>query len=170
MKYLKIKGIENPKYRKNGTRHITPIFQKKTRKYGHVQEEAAISRKKNIIIAGAHDSGKSRFLERLHEYAFDIWGGHNQIKGKLFFDQIQPLSAWYEDSALQAWYESKARFEREWKPWQKLKAYEKVDLLPQYCKSTNAALFIDNADKLTQRKLAIANSVFWLPALPFSPP
>jgi hypothetical protein len=155
MQYLRLKGIESAKSRKNGTKNIVPIFREKNRKFGKIIKEKAISRKRSILITGAHHSGKTRTLDRLYQYALDIWGGHPKVKGYLKLGQIQPISQWYEAEQVREWWESK-NTSSDFKPWHKLKAWEKVELLPKYCKATNAALFLDDAHKLTGRKLDIA--------------
>jgi len=66
MRFLKIKTSKNKK-RADGTKYSTPVFVTKTKKYGKVINEKTISVKKPILITGAHDSGKSRWINRLYE-------------------------------------------------------------------------------------------------------
>lgn len=152
MQYLRLKGVESAKKRKNGTKNIVPLFREKNRKFGKVIEEEAISRKRPVLITGAHHSGKTRILDRLYEHALDIWGGHPKVQGKLRLSQIEPLSKWYEAEEVRIWWKTTDDFT----PWDKLKAWEKVDLLSKYCEATNAVVFLDDAHKLTGRKLDIA--------------
>lgn len=154
MKYLRIKAFgKSKKKRKNGTYNVIPIFVEKNRKYGSVICEEAISRKRPILITGAHQSGKTHFLERLHESALDIWGGHTKAKAKLLFSSLNPISSWVESPALIEWYEKQEGQET---PWKKLRAWEKTDLLPEFCKKNRAVVFLDDAHKLTGRKMDIA--------------
>lgn len=156
MQFLRLKGVQSTKKRKNGTRHITPIFREKSRKYGKVLKEKAISRKKHVLITGAHHSGKTRTLERLYEYALDIWGGHARTKGKLKLSQLEPISQWYEAIEVKKWWEKQEKKTQNYSPWEKLKAWEKVELLPKYCQATRAIVFVDDAHKLTGRKMDVA--------------
>ena len=41
-------------------------------------------------------------------------------------------------------------------PWKTLKTHQRSELLPDYCKDTGAVLLLDDAHKLTGRKLQIA--------------
>jgi len=149
---MRLKGIKSAKSRKNGTKNIVPLFREKSRKFGKITKEQAISRKKPVLITGAHHSGKTRILDRLYEYALDIWGGHPKVRGRLRLSQIEPLSKWYESEEVRTWWETTKDFT----PWNTLKAWEKVDLLSIYCQKTNVAVFLDDAHKLTGRKLDIA--------------
>lgn len=151
MQFIKLKGVQANRYRKNGTKEITPLFITKNHKYGEVQSETTISKKKNIIITGEHDSGKTKSLFKLYGSALDIWGGHNRATGKLYLDNLQPITEWYDKHRVAKWYAKTTGQE-----WQRLKAYEKAKLLPKYCKENKAVLCIDNADRLTGRKLNIA--------------
>ena len=151
MQFIKLKGIQANRYRKNGTKEITPLFITKGHKYGDVQKEIAVSKKKNIIITGQHDSGKSKSLLKLYSEAFDIWGGQRRTKGRLYLNHLQPVGEWYDSEEVKNWYNTKTSG-----LWDKLKNYEKAKLLPDFCKEKKVILFIDNADRLTGRKLDIA--------------
>lgn len=151
MQFIKLKGVQAQRFRKNGTKEITPLFITKSHKFGQVREEITISKKKNILITGDHDSGKTKSLNKLYEHALDIWGGQAKTKGKLYFDYLQPIGEWYDSPALAHWYTKKTGH-----LWHRLKNYEKAKLLPQYCKENKVILFLDNADRLTGRKLSIA--------------
>lgn len=151
MQFIKLKGVQASRYRKNGTKEVTPLFVTKAHKFGQVQSETAISRKKNIIITGEHDSGKSKSLLKLYDSALDIWGGHNRAHGRLYLDHLQPEVQWYDVPELEEWY-----LKTTGKNWSKLKNYQKAKLLPQYCKQQKVVLFLDNADKLGGKKLDVA--------------
>lgn len=88
MDYLKIRSTQK-QIRADGSRYAVPLFVTKNRKYGKVLAEKAISIKKPILVTGAHDSGKTRWLTRLHEHAPEIWGTKNKHP-PLFLDTISP--------------------------------------------------------------------------------
>jgi len=92
VEYLKIKRAQK-QLRADGSRYAIPLFVTKTKKYGKVTSEQTISRTQPIIVTGAHDSGKTRWLTRLHEHTAEIWGA--KIKAApLFLDTLSPLGAW----------------------------------------------------------------------------
>ena len=55
MQYLRIKRGAK-KVRADGSAYAVPLVIKKTKKYGQVTSEKAISRKYPILITGAHNS------------------------------------------------------------------------------------------------------------------
>ena len=73
MEYLKIRRGRHQR-RADGSPYAVPLLVRKTRKYGRTQSEKAISRRSSILIVGPHDSGKSRWVHRLHDSAAEIWG------------------------------------------------------------------------------------------------
>ena len=213
--------------RANGTAYAVPLFVKKTRKYGKIIDQTAVTRKKPILVTGAHDSGKSRWLTRLYEEYEPIWGA--KIKAEpLWLGALSPLAAWCDSDCVRQWWDecrrqeeaelqaqgthgeatatkaagnkatpkagnvsgnktgtkattrtgtkaattkagaiakatgtkgkanSKTEPQKPRLPWSRLKQWERSDALPDYCRETNAVLFIDDAHKLTGRKLEIA--------------
>jgi len=160
MQFLKISTSKN-KLRADGTQYSTPIFVTKTKKYGKVINEKTISVKRPILITGAHDSGKSRWVNRLYEKAPQIWG--TKIKAEpLFLGSLLPLAAWSDSNCVKNWWEKEREKEqlnnddRVRTPWVKLKQWERADILPTYIQETTAVLFIDDAHKLSGRKLQVA--------------
>jgi len=156
VEYLKIKRAKS-QVRADGSRYAVPLLVTKIKKYGEVVSEQTISRTKPIMVTGAHDSGKTRWLTRLHERADEIWGA--KIKAdSIFLDTLSPLQAWFDNPALGKWWdeEQKALPLDERQPWKKLKQYERSEALPEYFKATGAVLFIDDAHKLVGRKLQLA--------------
>jgi hypothetical protein len=156
MEYLKIRRTKN-QVRADGSRFAVPILVTKTKKYGKVTSEQVISKKKPILITGAHDAGKTRWVTRLHERADEIWGA--KIKADpVFLDTLSPLSAWCDTPAVNAWWteEQNKLPPDERLPWKKLKQHERTDALAGYCKAKQPVLFIDDAHKLAGRKLQIA--------------
>ena len=160
MRFLKIKTSKNKK-RADGSQYSTPVFVTKTKKYGKVINEKTISVKRSILITGAHDSGKSRWINRLYENAMQIWG--TKIKAEpVILGALLPLAAWSDSSAVKNWWESEREKEEKNNgdrvriPWTKLKQWERAEALPTYIQETAAVLFIDDAHKLSGRKLQVA--------------
>ena len=98
MEYLKIRRSKN-QVRADGSRYAVPLFVTKSRKYGKVISEQTISNKKPILVTGAHDAGKTRWVTRLHEHALEIWGAKRKAD-PLFLDTLSPLSAWCDDPTM----------------------------------------------------------------------
>lgn len=155
MEYLKIKKAKK-QIRADGTPYAVPLFITKNRKYGKVTSEQTISVKQPILVTGAHDSGKTRWMTRLHDNSAAIWG--SKIKSPaLFLDTLSPLSAWVDHPALSDWWDKhQTDPEKNIPPWQKLKQHDRAAALPLYCETTQAVLFIDDAHKLAGRKLQLA--------------
>ena len=165
MQYLNIRKSKT-QVRADGTAYAVPLFVQKTRKYGKIIDQTAVTRKKPILVTGAHDSGKTRWLTRMYEDAAAIWGA--KIKSEpLWLGAMRPLAAWCDAECVIEWWE-KCRKEEEAehekdnkkpearKPWTRLKQWERSEVLPDYCRDTGAVLFIDDAHKLAGRKLEIA--------------
>ncbi len=156
MEFLRIKRTQK-QVRADGSRYAVPILVTKTRKYGDVTSEQNISVKKPVLVTGAHDSGKTRWVTRLHEHAGEIWGA--KIKAEpLFLDTLSPLSAWCDSPAVGKWWnQQQQKFPLDDRlPWKKLKQHERSEALSAYCEDTNAVVFIDDAHKLSGRKLQLA--------------
>jgi hypothetical protein len=118
--------------------------------------EKTLSEKRPLLVTGPHDAGKTRWLERLHKEAPLIWGTKSK-SSPLWLAAARPLSAWTDVPQLAEWWEKGPHAEGENPvPWNKLKAWERVDTLPLYCEETGAVLFIDDAHKLEGHKLDTA--------------
>lgn len=160
MEYLKIRRSK-AQTRANGTPYAVPLWVTKNRKYGTVISEETISTKRSILVTGAHDSGKTRWLQRMHEHALEIWGSKS-THTPLYLDTLSPLGSWSEASFLATWWEQRRAHlpeidtELTQHPWKNLKTHSRTALLPEYCKDTGAVLLVDDAHKLTGRKLQIA--------------
>lgn len=160
MQYLRIRNSVR-QVRADGSAYAVPLHVTKSRKYGKVISEKAISRKSPVLVTGAHDSGKTRWLMRLHEHAAGIWGAKHKAE-PLWLGALRPLAAWCDAPFVEAWWEQIRKAEVEAgaedarKPWTKLKQWERAEVLPDYCRDTGAILFIDDAHKLSGRKLQIA--------------
>jgi hypothetical protein len=157
-----------------------PEIRTKTGYMGDVTDIETISKKRNILITGAHHCGKSKAINKLYDSAELIWfyqlapyQHSNVTKEKRGLDKpvlekgqtlegwefpepvmingITPLSKWVEHEGVKAWYELQGHGE-----YKKVPAWKRVEILPDYLKDTRAVLFVDDAHKLTGRKLQIA--------------
>ena len=160
MEFLKIRRGTG-QLRADGSRYAVPLYVTKTKRMGNTISEEPISTKRSILVTGAHDSGKTKWVERLHEHAREIWGTKSKT-APLYLDTLRPLVAWSDEPDLEKWWEAK-RIEEEKTdlnnaraPWKALKQHSRAEALPDYCKDTGAVLFIDDAHKLAGRKLQIA--------------
>ena len=160
MEFLKIRRGTG-QLRADGSRYAVPLYVTKTRRMGNTISEEAISTKRPILVTGAHDSGKTKWVERLHEHAGEIWGTKSKTS-PLYLNTLSPLSAWCDEPDVEKWWE-RLRVTEEAAdpttarvPWKALKQHDRAEALPDYCKDTKAVLFIDDAHKLAGRKLQIA--------------
>ncbi|STR61843.1 hypothetical protein [Grimontia hollisae] len=167
MRYLKLR-TDSKRTRKDGSAYVTPLIVDAPRRYAPnaAKKETALKRKQCQLITGAHDSGKTRWLQRLYDARQTIWGPKST---PVKLEGLMPLSSWVEVEGIDVWH-------REWKkddehatPWHKLNLQQKADLLADYLADSGAMLFIDDAHKLTGRKAQIArkcmlSATLWLVA------
>lgn len=153
MEYLRIKKGKSLT-RADGSSYAVPLIVKKTKKYGKVISEKAISRKTSIIVTGGHDSGKTYWVSRLYQSHREIWGKYTS--DALYLDAIRPLSSWSDSPCVIHWWSKKQQLDDDLPPWSRLKVWERQEKLPEYLAENKALLFIDNAHKLSGRKLQIA--------------
>jgi len=162
--------FQRQKYGPGGKdKHVTPIIKRKGRKYGPVVSTECVTRMSPTLITGAHDSGKSRMLDRLHAEERAIWGRKIDHPA-LWLGALRPLGAWAEADHVGAWWDKRAADHAEkvgaggtanaaeMIPWKNLKPWQKAEMLPDYIRDTGAVLFLDDCHKLTGRKLQIARS------------
>lgn len=159
MEYLKIK-------RSSRGRYAEMLLIQKSRKYGQVLRETTVPKKKSILIEGAHDSGKSRMISRLFDSALDIWGAKSKLP-PIMLNAQQPIGSWVEAGQIEEWYSDRwekwaKSIEDDPEPpknpmqtWKQLKPWQRIDLIPEYV-ADGAVLFIDDAHKLSGRKLLVA--------------
>lgn len=152
-----------------GTKRVTPLIKTKNRRYGPVIDTEIISRKTPTLITGLHDSGKSRMLERLHAEERHIWGKKIDAPA-ICLGALRPLGAWSEAPHVVRWWKERAAAAQEkiglgepvnlhhCREWDKLKSWEKSEALADYVADTGAVVFVDDAHKLSGRKLQIARS------------
>ena len=136
MEFLKIHRSKS-QVRADGSPYAVPLYVTKTQRKGTVISEEAISTKRPILVTGAHDSGKSKWVERLHEHAGEIWGTKSKT-APLYLDTLRPLVAWSDEPDLEKWWEGK-RLEEEKTdlnnaraPWKALKQHTRAEALPDY--------------------------------------
>ena len=155
----------------NAARYVMPIIKRKARKYGPVVDTEVIGRKTPTLITGAHDSGKTRMLERLHTEERAIWGKKIDAPA-LYLGALRPLGAWSDAPHVGEWWDKRAKTAAEnlqrtgqdaadndqARPWSKLKQWERAEALPEYIRDTGAVCFLDDCHKLAGRKLQIARA------------
>ncbi len=130
----------------DGTTRRVPIVRERARKYGPILEERVLSVRRDLLIAGPNASGKTRWLAKLDDKAGEVWAR----RPKLFLRATEPLQRWYEDERVIAWAEKHHA-----RPWAKLRAFERADALIHWVHDTKAVLLLDDAHKLTGRKLDV---------------
>jgi hypothetical protein len=150
-----------------GKPYIYPVVKTKPRKFVEATAVEVIGRKTPTLITGLHDSGKSRMVERLYVEERAIWGRKIDAPA-VYLAALRPLGAWSDNEHVAAWWETRAKALSEkaeageavnpdkLRPWARLPAYAKSEALADYLTDTGAVLFIDDAHKLTGRKLQIA--------------
>lgn len=154
MKFLCFQRQKQP----GGGRYTTPVIKTKTRRYGTPSHVETVSRSRPILITGAHDSGKSRWLDRLHAEAPDVWGKKSKAP-PLHLPALRPIGAWADAPHIGQWWDGTQAGKTEPpRPWAKLPAWEKSEALAVYAQETGAVVFLDDAHKLAGRKLQIARS------------
>ena len=161
MRYLKIR--KGSAKRKDGSQAAVPLIVVKDRKFGNLLSEKAVSKKRSQLIIGAHDSGKTRWLRRLYADHQAIWGAKHKAHA-VYLCSTRPISSWAENPHVATWWDNKQeenyRLEHAGEfdglPWAKLKYWQRCEVIADYLLNTNAVLFIDDAHKLSGRKLQIA--------------
>ena len=131
---------------KNGGPRRVPIVRERGRRFGPILAEKALSVRQDVLITGANSSGKTRWLAKLDDKAPEVWPGRE----KIFIRAMEPLQRWCDDQRLAAFVTAQG------KAWAKLKAYERIDALVEWVKTTRAVVLLDDAHKLAGRKLDIA--------------
>ena len=150
MQFLTIK--KHQRKRKDGREHAQAFVIRKSRKFGEVIEQRHISTKRPVLITGPHASGKSYWLDRLRKDAPRVWARINAEP--LHLAAVRPLSAWTDTKQLELWWAGRDDT-TDTRHWTRLKAWERVDMLPEYLRETGAVLFVDDAHNLSGRKLKV---------------
>ena len=139
LKYLKIR--RGAQKRVDGSCYAHPQIITKRHRFDDPIEAKYLSRKFPIVIEGAASSGKSRMLHRLFAAHDEIWGAKSNTP--LLLSVSIPITAWSDLPDLERWATSSG------KQWGTLKAWQKVELLPEFVKETKAVVFLDDAHLLT---------------------
>jgi hypothetical protein len=162
----------------NKNNRSQPEFRTQRNYGGRVIENKIISKKSNLLITGNHLSGKTRAITRLFENSKDIWS--NQLKpyaftrgtvatdkpmltygeatenwicpDAVFICGNAPLSKWVDHEGIATWWNENNPNE----PYSKIPAWKRCEVIPKYLRATRAVLFVDDAHKLSGRKLIIA--------------
>lgn len=151
MQFLTIK--KHQRQRKDGKEHAQAFVIKKNRKFGEVVEQKAISTKKSVLITGAHASGKSYWLDRLHKDYARVWASRSDAV-PIHLSSIRPIGAWADGKHLELWWAMRDNPDED-RHWKKLKPHERLDALPLYLKETKALLFVDDAHNMNGRKMKL---------------
>ena len=159
MRYLKIRTETKP--RRDGSCLATPLICEAAHRYDKNRTEKSLKRLQCQLIVGAADSGKTRWLSRLHERWQDIWGAKHKAE-PVFLSALQPLSSWTDAPHVEQWYEQQRAAQAEGAPkqraWSQLNQQQRADQLAEYIHETGALLFVDDAHRLTGRKLQAARA------------
>lgn len=145
MKYLRLK---KHRVRNDGVRSVLPVVIEKARRFGRTLHEEKISVRRDVLLTGAHQAGKSRYLARMHDQAAGIW----RNRPALLIRCINPLAHWLEHGPAKEYAEQ--RFD---KPWNRIKSWERVDAMIDWVREQKPVLLIDDAHLLNGRKLDVAN-------------
>lgn len=157
-----------------------PELRKQTNYGGNVIENQIISKKTNLLITGNHHSGKTKAITRLFNHSEEIWSAQIQPyaytqntkalaenkpilkRGEsldnweyppaVFICGNAPLSKWVDHEGMEKWWDENNPAE----PFKKIPAWKRCEVIAKYLRATRAVLFVDDAHKLTGRKLKIA--------------
>ncbi len=154
MQFLRIRG-GSKLVRADGTAYKEARFIEKTCKYGDKVSEQTISVKKPVLVTGAHDSGKNRFLIRLYNDERAIYGAKIKFPAVLL-ETASPLSSWANKARVGRWFDSVAKANRDNVTWASLNQEQRIAQLPRYIAKTKAVVFVYDVHQLTDGKLQIA--------------
>lgn len=137
--------LRRGRVRKDGARSVVPLVRTKSRKYGPVLDEKALSVKTDWLVTGANASGKSRWLGRLYGNAVGVW----RDRPAIYLRAVTPLGAWGDDERVQKWCAGRGE------DWRKLRAWERTDRLLAWIEDTRAVVLLDDAHLVSGRKLDV---------------
>jgi hypothetical protein len=138
---------------KDGKERAQAFVVKKNRKFGEEIQKTCIKTKQPVLITGAHASGKTYWLERLHKDYARIWASRSEAI-PVVLSSIRPISSWTDGKHFELWWALRDNPDEE-RHWKKLKPHERLDALPLYLKETKALLFVDDAHNMTGRKMKL---------------
>lgn len=160
LQYLRIRQGK-AMLRADGSQGAAMVWCTKSSKRAKHRTEKTISKRDVLLVLGGADSGKTRMMRRLLDAEQGIWSDTRRTRGPaLYLGALRPLAAWCESGQVERWWDGgkdapgeRGEGGREWK---RLAQWERMDLLPRYCAATRAVLFVDDAHRLTGRKLDVA--------------
>jgi hypothetical protein len=147
---MRFVSIKKARPLKDGRETARAFLCEKDRKLAECTSVRHISSRKPVLITGAHHSGKSYVLGRLHADAGRLWSSREAAP--LLLSASASVSAWTDGPHLSRWWKERAGNPDdgdERVTWSKLKPHEKQGALPLYLKETKAVLFLDDAHLLT---------------------
>ncbi len=155
IKYFQVKK------RQRGPSPYAEVYyrEKANRKINTFITERYISNKKPVLILGDGDSGKTHSLMKFFNHAELIW---RKKPSPIMLSATQPVMQWVEQKCVVEWVGKNE--------WKSLKPFERSQKVIDYCKEKKPIVFVDDAHKLTGRKLQLAkqcllSNVFILTAL-----
>lgn len=161
MKFLNIRREKIE--RKDGTKKAKMYFEEKSQKFGRLISSKYISNKKNILISGGFQSGKSRMIFKIWTARKDIYGAN---RGFIKLSGLGTIAEFVDTPTLRNFYNSIPKGDNaelieffnanEGREFKNLRQHERIENLILYVKHHNTILIIDDANKLTNRKLEIA--------------
>jgi len=151
LQFLTIK--KHCRERKDGKQSAQAFVVRKNRKFGDVLSQIGIKTREPVLITGAHASGKSYWLERLHKDAHRVWATKSAAT-PIFLSSLWSLADWTMGKHLEMWWAMRDDDDED-RHWRKLSAGEKQRALPEYLRETKAVLFVDDAHALSGKKLKI---------------
>lgn len=147
---MRFVSIKKARPLKDGRETARAFLCEKDRKLAECTSVRHISSKRHVLITGAHHSGKSYVLNRLHADAARLWSSRTATP--LYLSASASVQSWTHGSHLARWWRERESGleEGEEKPqWSKLSPHEKQLALPLYLRETKAVLFLDDAHLLT---------------------
>lgn len=160
---MKFLNIRHDKERKDGSKRAKLYFEEKSKKFGALVSSKYVSCRKNILISGGFQSGKSRIIRKIWKERRNIWGSE---RGFIKLSGFGTIAEFVETPILRTFYnaipksnnaELLAFFDaNEQREFKQLKQHERIENLILFVKHNKTVLVIDDAHKLTNRKLEIA--------------
>jgi hypothetical protein len=139
--------LKHPRVRKcTGAVATVPILRWKTRKYGRTTAERVMSIKRDWLICGAQQSGKTRWVSRMYAEAAAIWKGRQTVR----IDAYAPIGTWVDLPHVEKFYVAQNGLKCPL--WRSLKSWEKQQVLIAWFEATHPVLLLDDAHMLAGRK------------------
>lgn len=135
--------------RADGTRVRKPLVRVRGRKYGPVLSDTVLSIKRDLAIYGPAQSGKTRWLTKLHAGSAAVWSAKREV---IYLRTVDPLGAWCEDPRIAKHCDERAAKDSTFRPWAKLRAFERSAALVEWVAHTRAVLLLDDVHLATGRK------------------